>query len=61
MNWNKVKIKTQCEEFVETQTSVITSASRSTNIPAFYFNWELHKQNSNNATIKDKWKNILNK
>jgi DNA repair photolyase len=56
MNWNKVKIKTQCGEFVEAQVPVIISASRSTDIPAFYSDWFFHRLKEGYV----KWTNPFN-
>jgi hypothetical protein len=56
MNWNKIKIRIQSGEFVEAQAPVIISASRSTDIPAFYSDWFFQR-------LKDgyvKWKNPFN-
>ncbi len=56
MNWNKVQIKKSNGEMVEAQAPVIVSASRSTDIPAFYSDWLINR-------IKDgyvKWKNPFN-
>ena len=39
MSWNKIKIITQSEEFENAQAPIIISASRSTDIPAFYSDW----------------------
>lgn len=37
--WEKTKIKTDCGKWVEAISPVIVSASRSTDIPAFYSKW----------------------
>jgi DNA repair photolyase len=39
MNWTKEKIENDFGEIVNAQTPVIISASRSTDIPAFYADW----------------------
>ena len=39
MAWDKIKIKRDNGEYVEAQAPVIISASRSTDIPAFYADW----------------------
>ena len=39
MNWNKIEIKTENGEKVFAQAPVIVSASRATDIPAFYSDW----------------------
>lgn len=39
MNWPKIKIKRENGEFAVAQSPVIISASRSTDIPAFYADW----------------------
>lgn len=43
MAWEKVKIQRENGEWVEAQAPVIVSASRSTDIPAFYSNWFFHR------------------
>jgi DNA repair photolyase len=56
MNWNKTQIKKSNGETVEAQAPVIVSASRSTDIPAFYSDWLINR-------IKEgyvKWKNPFN-
>lgn len=56
MNWDKIKITKQDGEFVEAQAPFIISASRSTDIPAFYSDWFVNR-------IKEgyvKWKNPFN-
>lgn len=39
MNWDKNNIKLQSGEFADAQAPIIISASRATDIPAFYANW----------------------
>lgn len=41
--WQKIKIKRENGDVVEAQTPVIVSASRSTDIPAFYADWFFHR------------------
>jgi DNA repair photolyase len=56
MNWNKTHVKNTCGEIVRAQAPVIISASRSTDIPAFYSDWLINR-------IKEgfvKWKNPFN-
>ena len=56
MNWDKVKIHKQDGDVVEAQTPIVISASRSTDIPAFYSDWLIQR-------IKEgyvKWKNPFN-
>jgi DNA repair photolyase len=56
MNWNKVQIRKSNGETVGAQAPVIVSASRSTDIPAFYSDWLINR-------IKEgyvKWKNPFN-
>jgi hypothetical protein len=56
MNWSKVDIKKSNGETVKAQAPVIVSASRSTDIPAFYSDWLINR-------IKEgyvKWKNPFN-
>jgi DNA repair photolyase len=43
MAWNKIKIQRENGEFVDAQTPIIISASRSTDIPAFYADWFFHR------------------
>ena len=40
---NKIKIQLESGEYVDAQAPVIVSASRSTDIPAFYSDWFLHR------------------
>jgi len=37
--WQKVQIQRECGEIVDAQAPLIVSASRSTDIPAFYADW----------------------
>jgi DNA repair photolyase len=56
MNWNKIQIRKSNGEAVEAQAPVIVSASRSTDVPAFYSDWLINR-------IKEgyvKWKNPFN-
>jgi hypothetical protein len=56
MNWDKINITKQDGEVVEAQAPIIISASRSTDIPAFYSDWFIQR-------IKEgyvKWKNPFN-
>lgn len=41
--WQKIKIKRENSELIEAQAPVIVSASRSTDIPAFYADWFFHR------------------
>ena len=41
--WNKTQIKRENEETVDAQAPIIVSASRSTDIPAFYADWFFHR------------------
>lgn len=43
MNWNKIQIEKADGETVEAQAPVIVSASRSTDIPAFYSDWFFYR------------------
>ena len=54
--WEKTTIKTDQKEIVEAISPVIISASRSTDIPAFYSEWFLNRLNSGYA----KWINPFN-
>jgi hypothetical protein len=56
MNWNKIQIKKSNGETVEAQAPIIISASRSTDIPAFYSDW--FKQRLKEGYVK--WKNPFN-
>ena len=41
--WKKIKIQRDNDEIMEAQAPVIVSASRSTDIPAFYADWFFHR------------------
>ena len=41
--WKKIQIERENGEIVEAQAPVIVSASRSTDIPAFYADWFFHR------------------
>jgi DNA repair photolyase len=41
--WKKIQIKRENGEMAEAQTPIIISASRSTDIPAFYADWFFHR------------------
>ena len=56
MNWNKTKIGIQSGEVVEAQAPLIISASRSTDIPAFYADWFVSRLKEGYI----KWKNPFN-
>lgn len=43
MAWNKIKIVRENGEFVDAQAPIIISASRSTDIPAFYADWFFYR------------------
>ncbi len=43
MAWNKIKIERENGEFMDAQAPIIVSASRSTDIPAFYADWFFHR------------------
>lgn len=43
MAWDKIKIARENGEFVDAQAPIIISASRSTDIPAFYADWFFHR------------------
>lgn len=45
MQTEKIKIHRESGEIVEAQAPVILSASRSTDIPAFYADWFFHRLN----------------
>jgi hypothetical protein len=56
MNRNRAKIKIQCGKYLEAQAPVIISASRSTDIPAFYSDWFFHRLKEGYV----KWTNPFN-
>lgn len=56
MVWDKVKINNQYGEIVEAQAPIIISASRSTDIPAFYSDWLVERIKSGYV----KWTNPFN-
>ena len=56
MNWNKIEITTENGEKVFAQAPVIVSASRSTDIPAFYSEWFIDRLKKGYL----KWKNPFN-
>lgn len=41
--WQKIKIQRENGEIVDAQSPIIVSASRSTDIPAFYVDWFFHR------------------
>lgn len=43
MAWNKTEIITQEGERIDAQSPIIVSASRSTDVPAFYADWFFHR------------------
>lgn len=56
MKWNKIQIKRDNDEIVDAQAPVIISASRSTDIPAFYTDWFFERLNKGYVA----WKNPFN-
>ena len=56
MNWDKIKIQNQDGEVIEAQAPIIISASRSTDIPAFYSDWFIKRLKEGYV----KWKNPFN-
>lgn len=56
MNWQKIEIKNDLGETVQAQAPVIISASRSTDIPAFYADWFIQRWKIGYI----KWKNPFN-
>ena len=56
MNWDKIEIETENGEKVFAQAPVIVSASRSTDIPAFYSDWFIDRLKKGYL----KWKNPFN-
>lgn len=56
MNWDKISITKQNGEVVDAQAPIIISASRSTDIPAFYSDWLVQRLEAGYV----KWKNPFN-
>ncbi len=56
MKWEKIKIITEDGNEVDAQAPIIISASRSTDIPAFYSDWFIHRLKKGYL----KWKNPFN-
>ncbi|MCA1918685.1 MAG: DUF1848 domain-containing protein [Flavobacterium piscis] len=56
MNWDKIKIQNKDGEVIEAQAPIIISASRSTDIPAFYSDWFIKRLEEGYV----KWKNPFN-
>jgi DNA repair photolyase len=56
MTWDKIKLEKQDGEIVEAQAPIIISASRSTDIPAFYSDWFIQRLKEGYI----KWKNPFN-
>lgn len=56
MNWDKINITKQDGEVIEAQAPIIISASRSTDIPAFYSDWFIKRLEEGYV----KWKNPFN-
>lgn len=56
MTWDKIQIKRSNGELIEAQAPVIISASRSTDIPAFYSDWFMKRIQEGYV----KWKNPFN-
>jgi len=56
MNWDKIEIKADDEKIVKAQAPIIISASRSTDIPAFYSDWFIERIKKGYV----KWKNPFN-
>ena len=56
MKWKKIKIKTEDGNEIDAQAPIIISASRSTDIPAFYSDWVIHRLKKGYL----KWKNPFN-
>ena len=56
MSWSKIQIKQHDGNLVEAQAPVIISASRSTDIPAFYSDWFINRLKAGYV----KWKNPFN-
>lgn len=56
MNWQKIDIQNDSGELVSAQSPIIVSASRSTDIPAFYADWFIERWKKGYI----KWKNPFN-
>ena len=56
MAWDKIKITHNNGSPVDAQAPIIISASRSTDIPAFYADWFFHRLNVGYSA----WKNPFN-
>jgi DNA repair photolyase len=56
MAWDKIKIKDNSGNIIEAQAPVIVSASRSTDVPAFYSDWLVQRINEGYV----KWENPFN-
>ncbi len=56
MKWEKINIKIENQTEVEAQAPIIISASRSTDIPAFYSDWFINRLKKGYL----KWKNPFN-
>ena len=56
-SWNKIEITLDNGQSVQAQTPIIVSASRSTDIPAFYANWFLYRLKEKNYSA---WTNPFN-
>jgi DNA repair photolyase len=56
MNWEKVSLKISSGEIVSAQAPLIISASRATDIPAFYTSWLLQRLKEGHV----RWKNRYN-
>jgi len=56
MNWTKIEIENDLGEMVSAQAPIIVSASRSTDIPAFYSDWFIERWKKGYI----KWKNPFN-
>lgn len=56
MNWDKIKIRLETGEFADAQAPIIISASRATDIPAFYADWLVARMKAGYV----KWKNPFN-
>lgn len=56
MNWDKIQLTTDAGEKINAQSPVLVSASRSTDIPAFYADWFVDRWKKGYV----KWKNPFN-
>lgn len=59
MAWSKVKVKKEDGTIVDAQAPIIVSASRSTDIPAFYADWFFHRLDLGYSAWKNPFNGVL--